>query len=80
MISTMMACVGTQMTQEGTGLKIMKGKVRYTVAINKLTIYSANGGNAIPFSKKKIRAPAITANNSMAMHSNLSCNGIPTSR
>ncbi|MGD0750046.1 MAG: META domain-containing protein [Anaerolineales bacterium] len=51
MISTMMACVGPQMTQENVGLKIMNGTVRYTVAGNKLTLYAASGDNAITFSK-----------------------------
>jgi len=51
MISTMMACVGPQMTQEGIGLKIMNGMVHYTVAGNKLTLYATNSDNAITFSK-----------------------------
>ena len=51
MISTMMACVGPQMTQEDIGLKIMNGTVRYTIAGNKLTIYAATGDNAITFSR-----------------------------
>ena len=51
MISTMMACVGPQMTQEDIGLKIMNGTVRYTVAGNKLTLYAASGDNVITFSK-----------------------------
>ncbi len=51
MISTMMACLGPQMTQELIALKIMNGTVRYTVASNTLTIYAASGGNAITFSK-----------------------------
>jgi heat shock protein HslJ len=51
MISTMMACVGPQMTQEDIGLKIMNGKVRYTLADNHLTMVAASGDNAITFSK-----------------------------
>jgi len=51
MISTMMACVGPQMTQEDVGLKIMNSTVRYTVVGNKLTLYAANGDNTITFSK-----------------------------
>jgi heat shock protein HslJ len=51
MISTMMACPGPQMSQEGIGLKIMNGTVRYTIAGNQLTIYSASGDNAITFLK-----------------------------
>jgi heat shock protein HslJ len=51
MISTMMACVGPQMTQEGIGLKIMNGTVRYMVEDNRLTIYTVNGDNVITFSK-----------------------------
>jgi len=51
MISTMMACQGPGFTQEGVGLKIMNGMVRYTVAGNKLTLYAASGGNAVTFSK-----------------------------
>ena len=51
MISTMMACVGPQMTQEDIGLKIMNGSVRYTIAGSKLTIYAATGDNAITFSR-----------------------------
>ena len=51
MISTMMACVGPQMTQEDIGLKIMNGTVRYTVAGNQLTLYASSGDNSITFSK-----------------------------
>jgi heat shock protein HslJ len=51
MISTMMACPGPGFTQEGIGLKIMNGTVRYTVAGNRLTLYSASGSNTITFSK-----------------------------
>ena len=51
MISTMMACVGPQMTQEDIGLKIMNGTVRYTVAGNHLTMLAASGDNTITFSK-----------------------------
>jgi heat shock protein HslJ len=49
MISTMMACVGPKMNQEDAGLKIMNGTVRYTVAANKLTLYTARGDNSISF-------------------------------
>lgn len=51
MISTMMACPGPGFTQEGIGLKIMNGTVRYNLAGNKLTLYAASGDNAITFSK-----------------------------
>ena len=51
MISTMMACIGPQMNQEGVGLKIMNGSVHYTVAANKLTLYAAKGDNSITFTK-----------------------------
>jgi heat shock protein HslJ len=51
MISTMMACPGMGFTQEGVGLKMMNGTVRYTVADNKLTMYAATGDNTITFSK-----------------------------
>jgi len=51
MISTMMACPGPGFTQEGIGLKIMNGTVRFTIAANKLTLYAATDDNAITFSK-----------------------------
>ena len=51
MISTMMACPGPGFTQEGVGLKIMNGTVRYSVAGNQLTLYAASGGNTITFSR-----------------------------
>jgi heat shock protein HslJ len=51
MISTMMACPGPGFTQEGVGLKIMNGTVRYTLAANQLTLYAASADNTITFSK-----------------------------
>jgi heat shock protein HslJ len=51
MISTMMACLGPQMTQEGIAFKVMTGTVHFIVAGNTLTIYAASGANAIIFSK-----------------------------
>ena len=51
MISTMMACVGPQMTQEDIGLKIMNGTIRFALAGKLLTIYAATGDTAITFSK-----------------------------
>jgi heat shock protein HslJ len=51
MISTMMACPGPGFMQEGIGLKIMNGTVRYTVAGNQMTLYAASGGNTITFSR-----------------------------
>lgn len=51
MISTMMACPGPGFTQEGIGLKIMNGTVRYTLAADQLTLYAASGGKTITFSR-----------------------------
>jgi heat shock protein HslJ len=54
MISTMMACVGPGYTQEGIGLKIMNGTVRYAVSGNQLMLYAASSDNTITFSRKKL--------------------------
>jgi len=51
MISTMMACPGPGFTQEGIGLKIMNGTVRYSLAGNQLTLFAASGGSTITFSR-----------------------------
>jgi len=51
LISTMMACPGPGFAQEGIGLKIMNGTVRFTVAGNQLTLFAATGGNTITFSR-----------------------------
>jgi heat shock protein HslJ len=51
MISTMMACPGPGFTQEGIGLKLMNGTVRYLLAGNKLTLFAASTGNTITFSR-----------------------------
>ncbi len=53
MISTMMACVCPQMTQEAMSLKVMNGTVRYTIAGNRLTLYVASGDSAITFFEVK---------------------------
>ena len=51
MISTMMACLGPQMAQEDTVLKMMNGAVRFQVEGSTLTIFDASGANAITLSK-----------------------------
>ena len=51
MISTMMACDGPQMDQEGAALKVMNGTARFKVDGNTLTIYDASGANVITLSK-----------------------------
>ena len=50
-ISTLMACPEPQMTQEGMAFQVMNGTVRYLIEGNTMTIYAANGGNAITLSR-----------------------------
>ena len=50
-VSTMMACQGPQMDQEGAVLKVMNGTARFQLAGNTLTIYASSGDNAITLSR-----------------------------
>ena len=50
-VSTMMACQGPQMDQEGATLKVMNGTAHFQLDGNMLTIYAASGDNAITLSR-----------------------------
>ena len=51
MISTLMACQGPQMDQEGAALKVLNGTVSFKVEGDTLTIYDASGANVIMLTK-----------------------------
>jgi heat shock protein HslJ len=51
MLSTMMACLGPQMDQEQTALKVMNGTARFQLKANTLTLYDASGADSITLSK-----------------------------
>ena len=51
-LSTMMACHGSQMDQERVPLKVLTSTVRYQVQGNSLVIYAADGASSITLSKR----------------------------
>ena len=51
MLSTMMACLGPQMDQEQTALKVMSGTARFQLKANTLTLYDTSGAVSITLSK-----------------------------
>ena len=50
-ISTMMACQGPQMMQEGTAFKVMNGTVHFQISGKMMTIRAASGDSVIVLSK-----------------------------
>jgi len=51
MMSTMMACMEPQMSQETTALSTLNGAVKFTIQGNDLTLVAADGGSQIILEK-----------------------------
>jgi heat shock protein HslJ len=49
--STLMACPGPQMTQEGSAFQILAGTVSFILSGNSLTIFDRSGANALTLLK-----------------------------
>jgi heat shock protein HslJ len=49
--STLMACPGPQMTQEGSAFQVLAGTVSFILSGNNLTIFDRSGANALALSK-----------------------------